>query len=221
MKTDTRKKRKIVNVLALWMLLFAVFILASCSQNTSNQNDDTIDENTNNPTQQEDIIRPDHEIDPNPEPLTMDQKDLSLEGYGAIGALSDANLTLADMLAYAVQDEYLAHGEYEAIIELFGNRNPYVNIMVSEEAHLSFLESVYDSYNIEFPEDESKDQLILPENLLEAAQTGVKAELDNIAMYERFLEYELPDNIRQVFEALKNGSESHLVAFQRQVERLQ
>lgn len=221
MKIDARNQQKIAKIMVFLVLLTTVFFFASCSQNTSEQNDDINNEGTSNQTQQESLIRPDHEIDPNPEPLPIDQMDLSLEGYGAIGALTDTDLTLVDMLTYAVQDEYLAHGEYAAIIELYGNRNPYANIMASEEVHLSFLENVYNSYNIDFPADGSKDHLILPENLLEAAQTGVKAELDNIAMYERFLDYELPDNIRQVFEALKNGSESHLIAFQRQVDRLQ
>ena len=163
---------------------------------------------------------PMHSVDPDPNPLDADDMVLSPEGYGAIGALADENLTIYDMLTYAVEDEYLAHGEYVAIMEKFGTQRPYENIARSEESHLSFLKDVYDSYGLPFPCDRSADHLVIPENLLEAAKTGVQAEVDNIAMYDRFLEYDLPDNIQSVFEALLRGSENHLRAFQQQVSRL-
>lgn len=160
------------------------------------------------------------DLDASPEPLEEPDAAQSLEGYGAAGALADQDLSIRDMLAYAVQDEYLARGEYAAIIGKFGNINPYANIVRAEETHLSFLKSVYDAYGLAFPEDTSADHITVPADLLEAAKIGVKAEVDNIAMYELFLTYELPDNVKEVFTALKEGSESHLLAFQKQVERL-
>ena len=144
----------------------------------------------------------------------------TMAGYGAVGALADTDLTTEKMLLYAVQDEYLAHGEYTAIIEKFGDQNPYTNIMEAEANHLDALREVYDALNMPFPEDTSADHIVVPESLLEAAQTGVQAEIDNIAMYERFLTYELPDNVKTVFESLKTASESHLKAFQTQVDKL-
>ncbi|HOP11504.1 MAG TPA: DUF2202 domain-containing protein [Oscillospiraceae bacterium] len=144
----------------------------------------------------------------------------TMVGYGAVGALADTDLTTEKMLLYAVQDEYLAHGEYTAIIEKFGDQNPYTNIMEAEETHLNALREVYDALGMTFPEDTSADHIIISETLLEAAQTGVQAEIDNIAMYERFLTYELPDNVKAVFESLKTASESHLKAFQTQVDKL-
>ena len=162
----------------------------------------------------------DHNVDTEPEPLTNDDKVLSLEGYGAKGALADKNLTIYDMLMYAVQDEYLARGEYLAIVDKFGNQKPYVNIIRSEETHLSYLKEVYVAYGLDFPADDSAEHIIVPSDLLEAAEIGVQAEIDNIAMYELFLTYDLPDNVFNVFFALKSGSESHLLAFQKQVNRL-
>ncbi len=161
-----------------------------------------------------------HSLDLNTTPIVEEEKELSLEGYGAKGALVDKDLTINDMLMYAVQDEYLARGEYLAIIENFGDQNPYSNIVKSENRHLDFLEEVYDSYGLEFPEDTSADHIIIPKNLYEATKTGVQAEIENIAMYELFLSYDLPENVFDVFLALKSGSESHLLAFQKQVDRL-
>jgi hypothetical protein len=156
----------------------------------------------------------------NPELLTQAEEMLSLEGYGATGALADKDLSVLDMLTYAVQDEYLARGEYLAIIEKFGSQKPYSNIAQAEETHLTYLKELYSVYEIAFPEDSSADHIIIPDTLLEAAKTGVQAEIDNIAMYELFLTYDLPDDINEVFTVLKNASEGHLDAFQKQVDKL-
>lgn len=151
---------------------------------------------------------------------TEDEMKLSLEGYGAKGALIDKELSLADMLMYAAQDEYIARAEYEAIIKDFDVIRPYSNIMRSEETHLDSLRDIYETYNIEFPPDISKEQLIIPTTLLEAAKFGVQAEIDNIAMYEEFLKHDLPEDIKDVFNTLMKGSINHLKAFQIQVDKL-
>jgi len=161
-----------------------------------------------------------YNINMDPEPLKEEEEKESLVGYGAKGAILDDDLTITDMLTYAVQDEYLAHGEYQAIIAKFGSQKPYINIVLSEETHLSYLKEIYKSYNMEFPQDISSEHLVIPSSLLEAAKTGVQAEIDNIAMYEKFLTYELPESVKNVFTILKDGSENHLNAFQKQVDRL-
>ena len=161
-----------------------------------------------------------HNIAPSTEPLTAADKVLDVEGYGAKGALADDDLSIADMLMYAVQDEYLAHGEYAAIISEFGSLSPYSNIIIAEETHIAALSEIYTAYGLPFPEDASSEHTAIPAGLPEAAQTGVQAEIDNIAMYERFLSYELPDSVRDVFNTLKAASEGHLSAFEKQIDKL-
>jgi hypothetical protein len=199
------------SAIVITLLALTILLMSGCGSNT-----DSLDE-TNNIEVNETA---DHNVDPNPEPLNEEDMEVSLTGYGTEGALSDEDLSIMDMLTYAVQDEYLAHGEYIAIMDEFGTQNPYSNIADSEENHLAYLEEVYLSYGLEFPDDTSEGHIVMPEDLLEAAETGVKAEIDNIAMYEKFLSYELPDNVKEVFTALMNGSENHLLAFQKQVDKL-
>ena len=85
---------------------------------------------------------------------------------------------------------------------------------------MDLLKELYDTRDVAFPTDQSSSHLIIPDTLLSAAKTGVEAEINNIAMYELFLEYDLPDDVRDVFEALMNGSINHLRAFETQVEKL-
>lgn len=145
---------------------------------------------------------------------------LSLEDYGAKEALIDKELSLADMLMYATQDEYIARAEYEAIIKEFDTIRPYYNSMRSEETHLDSLRDIYETYNIEFPTDTSKEQLIILTNLLEAAKVGILTEIDNIAMYEELLTYDIHEDIKDLSNALMKGSINHLKTFQNQVDKL-
>lgn len=217
---QTQKKYFKFFILILILLVSLIFILTGC-----NRTKNTTDESSTTPQTtigQEPTVTQtvDHNVNINPIPLNDKEKALSLEGYGAIGALADKDLSILDMLMYAVQDEYLAHGEYLAIINKFGNQKPYTNIVSAEETHLAYLKEVYLSYGIDFPSDYSADHIVIPNNLLEAAQTGVQAEIDNIKMYKIFLTYDLPENVFEVFSALKSGSDSHLISFQKQVDKL-
>ncbi len=76
------------------------------------------------------------------------------------------------------------------------------------------------SYDFEIPEVNPSSHIILPETIDAAFTAGVQAEIDNIALYEKFLaDNDVPDDIRSVFEYLIAGSEKHLSAFERQIER--
>lgn len=137
--------------------------------------------------------------------------------YGAVGSFTNAEPTLEQMLTYAIQDEYLARSEYEYIINEIGGSAPFTNIIKAEETHIELLIPLFSQYGYTLVEDTSKDHLIVPASITEALETGVQAEIDNIAMYESFLNLDLPDDVRVVFETLKNASVSHLSAFQRKL----
>ncbi|WP_187759820.1 ferritin-like domain-containing protein [Thiospirochaeta perfilievii] len=141
------------------------------------------------------------------------------ENFGADGALNESNYTLEEMLEYAIEDEYLALNEYEALIEKFGPIKPFTNIIESEKTHIAYLKELYSSYNIEIPKVDTTSHLYIPKNVEEAAKIGVDAEVKNIAMYNKFLKEDLPLDVRNVFEFLKKASENHLKAFRRQLER--
>lgn len=149
----------------------------------------------------------------------VDDKSDSEPGYGAVGSFENPNAALEQMLIYAIQDEYLARAEYEYLINELDAGNPFTNIIKAEENHISMLIPLFEKYEFEVPVDTSSEHLIDVESINAALETGVQAEIDNIAMYEQFLEAELPDDIREVFVELRDGSKNHLAAFQRKLSR--
>jgi len=50
------------------------------------------------------------------------------------------------MLNYAIQDEYLARGEYVAIMGKFDETAPYANIKKSEDKHIAYLTELFKAY---------------------------------------------------------------------------
>jgi len=139
--------------------------------------------------------------------------------WGNEAALSADSLTLEEMLIYGIEDEYSAYTEYEYILENFEVTTPFSNIINAEANHVSMLLPLFDAYEITVPEDDSENHLIFIEDLEDTFRTGVIAEILNIDMYNVFLEYDLPDDVRDVFISLRDASIKHLAAFQRNVDK--
>lgn len=151
------------------------------------------------------------------EEITTIQEESAEYDYGAISALEKDELTIEEMLNYAIQDEYLARQEYESIMQEYGEQKPFSNIIRAEETHIELLKEIYEEYGYEIPVDNAINYVVIPESLEMAFEIGVQAEIDNIAMYEKFLENELPDDIEAIFIELRDGSKKHLAAFERGV----
>ncbi|SHM77639.1 ferritin family protein [Gracilibacillus kekensis] len=142
-----------------------------------------------------------------------------MEDYGAIGALNAPSLSLSQMLIYAIQDEYLAQARYNNIIGTFGNVPTFIRIREAELRHISALLPLFERYQVPLPNDISASFVTTPENLKAAYAAGVQGEIDNIAMYERFLSINIPNDVRTVFTQLRNASLNHLAAFERGLAR--
>ena len=139
--------------------------------------------------------------------------------FGARGAEGKSGLTIEQMLTYSIQDEYLARAEYELIIGEYGSIRPFTNIMEAEERHIEWVTELFNDYGYSVPKDTAGEYVVLPEDLKSSFETGVQAEIDNIAMYESFLKQDLPVDVRDLFERLKGASENHLRAFRNNLNR--
>ncbi|WP_449418186.1 ferritin-like domain-containing protein [Phormidium nigroviride] len=129
--------------------------------------------------------------------------------------------SLKRALIEALEDEYKARATYRLILSKFGAIRPFVNIVESEERHIQALLPLFWKYGIPVPADNYSQQIIVPNSVREACEEGVRAEIENAAMYDRLLDAtrDYPD-VQRVFLNLQWASQSrHLPAFQRCVER--
>lgn len=156
-------------------------------------------------------------IESNPllEPSLLSDETLDDSDWGSLSALENESFTIEEMLIYALQDEYTAKAEYVYIMDTFDVLKPFSNIKSSEETHIALLLPLFEAYGIEVIDDESLDHLFEIDSLQEAYEIGVIAEINNIAMYELFLTQELPDDLREAFIKLRDASENHLAAFEK------
>ena len=127
--------------------------------------------------------------------------------------------TLEDKLVLAIEDEWNAAITYEAIIDTYGEVKPFTNIIQAELYHASLLEPLFEIYGVDLPEKPTLDSLTVPASLEEAFALGVDAEIANIALYESFIAQGVPEDVQAVFEQLIFGSEHHLNAFSRALDR--
>lgn len=145
---------------------------------------------------------------------------LAEDAAGSAAVVEGTAYTLDQMLTYALQDEYMAEAEYEAIQAAFGVNNPFANIMQAEVTHQELLLPLFAAYGIAVPANTAADRVAIPETLQETYEIGVQAEIANIAMYEVFLaRNDLPQDVRDVFTSLMNASKNHLEAFSRNADK--
>ena len=133
--------------------------------------------------------------------------------------LEKATKKLQNIYGMEIKDEYLAKAEYEKIIEIYGEQRPFTNIIKAEETHISLLKPLFEAYDVDLKSDNAKEYVIVPESIEAALKVGVQAEIENIEMYEKFLEQDLPEDVKDVFERLMNASKNHLKAFENGVDR--
>ena len=138
-----------------------------------------------------------------------------IDTYGAKSAMADDALTIDKMLQYAIQDEYLARSQYEAFIETFGEKIPFPQIKNSEVYHIEELKKLFMAHTLDISEDQSKKYVVKVNDFEKALQTSIDLEQENIEMYQKFLDMELPDDIFATFSMLRNDSMAHAAEFER------
>lgn len=114
------------------------------------------------------------------------------------------------------EGEYAAYAMYTAVIEKYGEVEPYVSIRKAEAKHIEALKRQLDRYGVDYPaENPYLGQVSAPESLEAAAKAWAEGEVANVAMYDRLMEavQDYP-NLVQVFDHLRAASqERHLPAF--------
>ena len=128
---------------------------------------------------------------------------------------------LEAILTEALNDEYKARATYRLILNKFGDIPPFSNIVESESRHIEALSVLFHKYEIPIPNDTWQAKVEAPASILAACETGVEAEIENAAMYDRLLKLaEAYPDVQAVLRQLQRASQqNHLRAFQRCVAR--
>lgn len=118
----------------------------------------------------------------------------------------------------ALYDEYAARSFYAKVVEAFGPRPPFVNIVRAEERHIQTLSDLCDHFGIPRPLDPFSIETSIEPGWLANCERAVAGEVANIKLYDYLLNVVPEPEARQVFLNLQSASmENHLPAFRQAV----
>jgi rubrerythrin len=132
----------------------------------------------------------------------------------AVSAPFDEPTLLA--LHEALADERRAIRLYAAIMERFGERRPFANIINAERNHERSVIVLLQQRGHPIPPDVPVELPAVPDSFRAACQLGVQAEIENIEMYDRLMAAITDPDAMRVMDRLRWASqERHLPAFRR------
>ncbi len=135
-------------------------------------------------------------------------------GTGVVTQGTTAEVVAA--MALTLQDEYHAENIYRRVLADFGQVFPFSRIVNAEQRHSSAIAGLYRNRSLEVPTSEwNLGNVPRFESIREACTAAAQAEIDNIALYDTYLELELPNDVRNVFTNNRAASlHNHLPAFE-------
>lgn len=116
-----------------------------------------------------------------------------------------------------IQDEYLAETIYQGVINDLGAILPFVNVLTAEQRHSTSIAQLFTRRGLIPPTSRwTLDAVPHFSTVPAACAAAVGAERENIALYDQFLQLNLPADVRQVFVNNRSASlMNHLPAFER------
>ena len=138
--------------------------------------------------------------------------DSSVETEVEAADLSDAEVLLAALMR--PDGEYAAFATYQAVIEEYGQVEPYASILQAESRHVDALIRQLERLGVDVPENPYLGTIPTPTNLQDAAEAEAQAEVLNVELYDYLITQTDNPQILKVLGNLRRASlESHLPAF--------
>lgn len=111
--------------------------------------------------------------------------------------------------------EYAAAASYAAVLEKFGDVEPYASIYQAELRHISALQRQLERMGVAVPENPYEGKISAPEDLETAAAAWAEGEILNVEMYDDLIAQASDDSLIRVLNNLRRASlEQHLPAFE-------
>ncbi len=133
------------------------------------------------------------------------------------GVTGDAALAWEALMGPA--GDYAAAANYAAVIDDYGDVEPYVMIKASEERHISALTRQLERMGVDVPANPYLGTITAPGDLEAAAKVEAGAEVSNVEMYDALLAQTDDARLTRVFTNLRRASEeAHLPMFEAAAE---
>ncbi|WP_224744479.1 hypothetical protein [Chryseoglobus sp. 28M-23] len=127
----------------------------------------------------------------------------------------DSDAALAWDALMSPVGEYAAAASYLAVLDRFGEVEPYATILEGELRHIDALTRQLDRAGIEVHENPYIGQVVAPTDLQVAAEAWAEGEISNVALYDGLLAQADDARLVTVLGNLRRASlESHLPLFE-------
>jgi hypothetical protein len=111
--------------------------------------------------------------------------------------------------------EYAAAASYLAVLEEYGDVEPYATIYEAELRHDDALIRQLERLGVDVPENPYLGQIAAPEDLESAARAWAEGEVANVELYDALLAQTDDAQLSKVLNNLRSASlDSHLPAFE-------
>lgn len=111
--------------------------------------------------------------------------------------------------------EYAAAASYAAVLDKYGQVEPYATIYQAELKHVDALIKQLDRAGIVAPADPYMGKIEAPADLTTAAQAWAEGEILNVEMYDVLIAQSSDSNLTKVLNNLRSASlDSHLPLFE-------
>lgn len=139
------------------------------------------------------------------------------ETLATSGFLTDEQIILEALMG--PEGEYAAAASYLAVLEEFGDVEPYATIYEAELRHADALVNQLERIGAEVPENPYIGQVAAPADLQAAAQAWAEGEVANVELYDKLLSLTDDPQLVKVLNNLRSASlDSHLPAFEEAAE---
>jgi hypothetical protein len=127
--------------------------------------------------------------------------------------MTDVEIVLAALMG--PDGEYAAAASYEAVLDEYGQVEPYATIYQAELRHIDALIRQLQNLGEPVPTNPYTGKIAAPKNLTMAAEAWAEGEVLNVELYDDLISKTDNANLLKVLGNLKRASlESHLPAFE-------
>jgi hypothetical protein len=127
--------------------------------------------------------------------------------------MTDTEIVLAALMG--PDGEYAAAASYLAVLEKYGNVEPYQTIYQAELRHIDALIRQLERQGEVVPENPYLGQITAPEDLVSAAKAWAEGEVLNVELYDQLISKTDNESLLKVLGNLRSASlDSHLPAFE-------